>query len=624
MGRKSKRALALARATEAAEKKARLSRSVEARKKRQQRMRANWESQLKVFESFEGGLCNEKGKQRTFEENKMLLLALQASLRRRLERGEANISWRSIEDEVARDFHVGHDYIPTLRKGLFDDGNVFVFGGEKRGSAAVGAKESERTKLTREIMSEITTFIDDTHSTGKAVTRRSIRAMLFERHNMIIHPATITRAVRRLGLSYSPISTAKRTHASYRVQAIKDYLVSLDKYCREMEGGESNCVFVFTDESYINVNHAQKNSFLPTDKEKDPGISRKSGKGRRLIILHAITEDGPLVERIDGIPVDDLKWKGDTPHPEERGDGKKTAEALWMANSHSGDYHDNMNSDMFMQWVRRKLVPTFEILYPHKVMVLVADNAPYHHKRIIGSLASVNKKNMVEMMVEHGVEYLDLPLVSEAREELAASESEDNDVQDRGDCVRIDFESNNQLKRASASDPRIASLEELKISFVTWCQEEKPELLECQVEKYMKDKGHKILWTPPYCPELQPIEKFWAAGKNHVRLRYCNGIKMKEVVKYLREGWYGNGNKYVHGHPFKKLPVSCQKLWRKCKNVAGTKFVGLCGGLSGTIGHLIVDPDYVDERVALPIDTLVQDLTSEMEIDGDTHETGDM
>ena len=58
--------------------------------------------------------------------------------------------------------------------------------------------------------------------------------------------------------------------------------------------------------------------------------------------------------------------------------------------------------------------------------------------------------------------------------------------------------------------------------------------------------------------------------------------------------------------------------------MAGTKFVGLCGGLSGTIGHLIVDPDYVDERVALPIDTLVQDLTSEMEIDGDTHETGDM
>ena len=114
MGRKSKRALALARATEAAEKKARLSRSIEATKKRQQRRRANWESQLKVFESFEAGLCNEKGKQRTFEENKMLLLALQASLRRRLERGEDNISWRIIEDEVARDFHVGHDYIPTL------------------------------------------------------------------------------------------------------------------------------------------------------------------------------------------------------------------------------------------------------------------------------------------------------------------------------------------------------------------------------------------------------------------------------------------------------------------------------------------------------------------------------
>ena len=58
--------------------------------------------------------------------------------------------------------------------------------------------------------------------------------------------------------------------------------------------------------------------------------------------------------------------------------------------------------------------------------------------------------------------------------------------------------------------------------------------------------------------------------------------------------------------------------------MVGTKFVGLCGGVSGTIGDLIVDENYVDERVVLPIDTLVQDLTSEVVVDGDTYETGDM
>jgi hypothetical protein len=69
---------------------------------------------------------------------------------------------------------------------------------------------------------------------------------------------------------------------------------------------------------------------------------------------------------------------------------------LWIAQSHTGDYHDNMNSDMFVLWVKEKLVPVFEHQYPGKTMVLVADNAPYHHKRVIGSLASVSKNKIVD------------------------------------------------------------------------------------------------------------------------------------------------------------------------------------------------------------------------------------
>ena len=40
-------------------------------------------------------------------------------------------------------------------------------------------------------------------------------------------------------------------------------------------------------------------------------------KGLRLIILHDIGKDGPLVEiNLDtGRPIGDLKWKGDTCHP---------------------------------------------------------------------------------------------------------------------------------------------------------------------------------------------------------------------------------------------------------------------------------------------------------------------
>jgi hypothetical protein len=80
-------------------------------------------------------------------------------------------------------------------------------------------------------------------------------------------------------------------------------------------------------------------------------------KGQRLIILHDISVKGPLYyERVEGIPVDALDWKGDTPHPGTREDGKVTCETLWLANSKAGDYHDNMTFDMFMQWVEKKLL----------------------------------------------------------------------------------------------------------------------------------------------------------------------------------------------------------------------------------------------------------------------------
>ena len=45
--------------------------------------------------------------------------------------------------------------------------------------------------------------------------------------------------------------------------------------------------------------------------------------------------------------------------------------------------------------------------------------------------------------------------------------------------------------------------------------------------------------------------------------------------------------------------------------IAGTKYVGLCDGISGEIGSLNVDENYVEEEVDLPIDTLVTDLTNE-------------
>lgn len=119
-------------------------------------------------------------------------------------------------------------------------------------------------------------------------------------------------------------------------------MIDLDPIEREMNTCTSGKVYVFTDKSYMKKNHAHKNGHTPKDPNIDSKLNRKSGKCTRLVILHSITKDGPLAEMDDEtcIPVDDLKWTGDTPHPGARNDNKVTAELLW------GDYVQiNFNID---------------------------------------------------------------------------------------------------------------------------------------------------------------------------------------------------------------------------------------------------------------------------------------
>ena len=84
---------------------------------------------------------------------------------------------------------------------------------------------------------------------------------------------------------------------------------------------------------------------------------------------------------------------------------------------------------------------------------------------------------------------------------------------------------------------------------------------------------------------------------------------MKETVRLLREGWYGNGFTYMDGHPLKKSEIDCKKLFDHSVGLASTKFVPVCRGIEGTIGSLIVDKNYVPEPCEVPIDTLVLTVT---------------
>ena len=73
---------------------------------------------------------------------------------------------------------------------------------------------------------------------------------------------------------------------------------------------------------------------------------------------------------------------------------------------------------MFMNWLTNKLIPLFKKHYGNKKMVLVADNAPYHHKRTIGMLSALKKPQLVALMEEHDVEFIDVPLTPKRMEAM--------------------------------------------------------------------------------------------------------------------------------------------------------------------------------------------------------------
>ena len=82
-------------------------------------------------------------------------------------------------------------------------------------------------------------------------------------------------------------------------------------------------------------------------------------------------KDGWVLERdADGKPPVVGEWSsGPT----------RTCEMVFRGKVGKGDYHANMDGDMFMRWINERLVPTVQHKYPGKQVFLVMDNAPYHH-----------------------------------------------------------------------------------------------------------------------------------------------------------------------------------------------------------------------------------------------------
>ena len=138
------------------------------------------------------------------------------------------------------------------------------------------------------------------------------------------------------------------------------------------------------------------------------------------------------------------------------------------------------------------------------------------------------------------------------------------------------FEVNDQLIPNVRKNSGMPTVPELRAATLLWFQTHKPEMCIAKLVTTFEAKGWIVLFTPPYCADLQPIELFWAAGKNFARSRYSQGAPLHEVVKNLREGWYG-----VPGAEGKNI-VNCNGMIETAIKKANER-VALDEFLSGTV-----------------------------------------
>ena len=115
--------------------------------------------------------------------------------------------------------------------------------------------------------------------------------------------------------------------------------------------------------------------------------------------------------------------------------------------------------------------------------------------------------------------------------------------------------------------------------------------------EFIKSKGGYVLFTPPYCPDLQPIELFWAAGKNHARAMHPGHTRsVKQTISDLWDGWYGTDGKEA---------ADCSGMFERSVKCANER-VALDDSLSGTIdgGLQVLDSDGDASMDAFPRSTV--------------------
>jgi transposase len=308
----------------------------------------------------------------------------------------------------------------------------------------------------------------------------TLRASLRFELGIDVSQRTMLRWLHELGYIYGHKRFVGAVKPACRFARMRSFIRQYAVALRAQQDGEA--VVVDTDESYVLSRHCGHMLWYSPSSATQNEVQGDDSGGLRLMIVHALTRDG-MLETPGAVATNLLTER------------VPTAELIFETlGADSIDYHSAMDGDRFLLWLRNRLLPAFEARYPGKRMYLVLDNATYHHIHgddwITPSQMSVTE--CVSFLQHHRV----------------------NSITVERDGVRCTFAAATfgQRDKKKAPAPTRPELQAAVRSHL----ESHPELNRTEVEKLMTAAGHTLVYTPPFAPEVQPIELAWALAKQLV------------------------------------------------------------------------------------------------------------
>ena len=387
-----------------------------------------------------------------------------------------------------------------------DEGEVYAVDTARRGGgASVHINHSRHVSV--EVVFTIIEKIREANATGGGCTTTELISAILEVHDITIHPRTLQNVLGSMGYRYGKANVIGKMNDAWYVSRIRAFLIQYSQALKEQ--AEGRCVIVYTDESYVNTNHARKQTWYSDIATEKNDVVRPSGKGKRLVLLHAFTRDGWLVHdnSVHNDRADQLSFSCELIYEAEKGDG---------------DYHDNMNGSIYMQWLNNRLLVAFNKRYPRQKMVLVLDNASYHHHRGPDwiNVHIMKKDDIAWKLIDLGVDTMTV------ERQKKGTETREKKT----------FKAVSYYQRGGRYAP---TLDELKSELTKYLNDH-PGINRTEVAKLFEANGHQLIYTPPYLPGVQPIERLWAYVKNYVASQYKSGRTMQQLLEQTHKGFYGD------------------------------------------------------------------------------------